>query len=263
MSQTLTLAGNGLNVEYERVGSGPVLVYLHGAFGLQWSMPLVQALAKHHTVVAPHMPGYGRSEGLERIGSFYDLSVWLDEVLDALKLDQVAIAGHDFGGAAAAEYAALYRRRIERVVLLAPYGLWPQQGEPLTDIFALTPGALTRVLYADPTGAHANDFNVQYPDKAQQDEAILARRQALIAAAKLMWPIPDKGLRRRLYRITVPTLLIGARQDAILPESYMKDFASAIAGARLVMVQAGHMLPQEATAEVTHEICGFLQHATA
>jgi hypothetical protein len=29
------------------------------------------------------------------------------------------------------------------------------------------------------------------------------------------------------------------------------------------MVQAGHMLPQEATAEVTHEICGFLQHATA
>lgn len=263
MSQTIQLAGNGLNVEYERLGTGPVLVYLHGAFGLQWSMPLVQALAKHHTVIAPHLPGYGRSEGLERIGSFYDLSVWIDEVLDALKLESVTIAGHDFGGAAAAEYAALYRRRIERLVLLAPYGLWPQQGEPLTDIFALTPGALTRVLYADPTGPHANDFNVQYPDKARQDEAILARRQALIAAAKLMWPIPDKGLRRRLYRITAPTLLVGARRDGILPESYMKDFAAAITGARLIMVDAGHMLPQEATTEVAGEISGFLQLAAA
>ena len=263
MSQTLKLAGNGLTVDYERMGSGPVMVYLHGAFGLQWSMPLVQALAKQHTVIAPHLPGYGGSEGLERIGSFYDLSVWLDEVLDALKVDGVCLAGHDFGGAAAAEYAALFRRRVERLALLAPYGLWPQQGEPLTDIFALTPGALTRALFADPTGPHANDFNVQYPDKALQDEAILARRQALIAAAKLMWPIPDKGLRRRLYRIGVPTLLIGAHQDGIMPESYMQDFARSISGARLVMVDSGHMLPQEATAEVVRELNALTQTAHA
>jgi pimeloyl-ACP methyl ester carboxylesterase len=58
-------------------------------------------------------------QGLERIRSFYDLSVWLDEVLDALGRERVALAGHDFGGAAAAEYAALFRRRVERLVLLA------------------------------------------------------------------------------------------------------------------------------------------------
>lgn len=53
----------------ERKGAGPVLVYLHGAFDLQWSMPLVQALAQHHTVIAPHLPGYGNSAGLERIAA--------------------------------------------------------------------------------------------------------------------------------------------------------------------------------------------------
>jgi len=146
-------------------------------------------------------------------------------------------------------------------VLLAPYGLWPQSGEPLTDIFALTPGALTRALYADPTGPHANDFNVQYPDKARQDEAILARRQALIAAAKLMWPIPDKGLRRRLYRITAPTLLIGASGDGILTPAYLQEFAAGITDARLVMLDSGHMLPQEATREVAREFAEFLQPA--
>lgn len=260
MSQTLTLPGNGLTVEYERLGSGPVLIWLHGAFGLQWSMPLAQALSATHTVIALHLPGYGASEGLERIRSFYDLAVWIDEVLDALKLDSVALAGHDFGGAAAAEYAALFRRRVSRLVLLAPYGLWPE-GEPLTDIFGLTPGALTRALYADPTGVHANDFNVQYPDKERQDAAILSRRQALIAAAKLMWPIPDKGLRKRLYRITAPTLLIGGRQDGIMDAAYLQDFARGIAGARLVMVDSGHMLPQEATAEVLREMTGAARTA--
>jgi pimeloyl-ACP methyl ester carboxylesterase len=122
MAATITLPGNGLVAEVERRGRGAPLVYLHGAFGLEWSAPLVDALARSHEVIAPKLPGYGASEGLERIRSFHDMSVWLDEVLDALGLERVALAGHDFGGAAAAEYAALFRRRVERLVLVAPDG---------------------------------------------------------------------------------------------------------------------------------------------
>lgn len=257
---TLTLAGNGLAAEVHRAGRGPALVYLHGAFGLEWSMPLLAELARERTVIAPHLPGYGGSEGLERINGFHDLSVWLDEVLDVHGLCDVVLVGHDFGGAAAAEYAALFRRRVSRLVLLAPYGLWPE-GEPLADIFGLTPGALTRLLYADPMGPYAEAFNAQHADKAMQDAAILRRRQALIAAAKLLWPIPDKGLRHRLYRIGAPTLLIGGRQDRLFDEAYLKDFAARIAGARLAMVDSGHMMPQEAAAAAAREILGFSPQA--
>ncbi len=245
MSEALTLPGRSLPVEWLRVGQGRALVYLHGAFGMEWSAPLIDELSRDFSVVAPHMPGYGASEGLERIRSFYDLSVWLDEVLDALNLPEVLLVGHDFGGAAAAEYAALFRGRVSGLALITPYGLWPK-GEPLPDIFGLTPGALTKLLYADPTGAPANAFNAKSSDKAQETADILRRRQALIAAAKLMWPIPDKGLRHRLYRISAPTLVVGGTQDRLMDETYIREFTGSIGGARMSLLNAGHMIPQEA-----------------
>jgi pimeloyl-ACP methyl ester carboxylesterase len=119
MTTTLPLPA-GSTVEVERHGRGRPLLWLHGAFGLEGSLPLVQARSASCEVIAPRLPGYGASDGLENIRSFFDLSTWIDEVLDALELSQVDLAGHDFGGAAAAEYAALFRRRVGRLVLLAP-----------------------------------------------------------------------------------------------------------------------------------------------
>ncbi len=248
-TELLSLTGRGSSAEVQIQGTGEPLLYLHGAFGLRWSDALIAALSKRYCVIAPHLPGYGKSDGLEKIRSFYDLSVWLDEVLDARGIGQVRLIGHDFGGAAAAEYAALFRKRVSALTLLAPYGLWPE-GEPLADIFGLTPGSLTKLLFADPGGEAAQDFNRQYPDKAQQDEAILARRQAMIAAAKLLWPIPDKGLRNRLYRLTAPTTVVGGRHDRMMNAAYIERFASMIHGASVAMVEAGHMIPQEAPSEV-------------
>jgi pimeloyl-ACP methyl ester carboxylesterase len=261
MTSSLTLAG-GRTVELERCGRGAPLVWLHGAFGLEWSMPLVDALAATHDVIAPMMPGYGASDGLEGIRSFYDLSVWVDEVLDALGLDRVSMAGHDFGGAAAAEYAALFRRRVDRLVLLAPYGLWRDEA-PLPDIFGLTPGALQKLLYADPTGEAGTAFNAPLPDPAAQNEAILRRRQALIAAAKLMWPIPDKGLKHRLYRIAAPTLLLRGDQDGLMDADYLSAFSTLMPGAVLRTLGGGHMLPHEQPLETAAAICSHLAPAHA
>ncbi len=260
MSDLIDLAGRRRAQCVQR-GSGPALLYLHGAFGLEWSQALIDELARSHRVIAPHLPGYGESDGLEGINSFNDLAVWLDELLDALALERVILVGHDFGGAAAAEYAALFRRRVDRLVLIAPYGLWPA-GEPLPDIFGLTPGALTRLLYADAMGPHAEAFNAPLPDKARQDAAVLRRRQALIAAAKLLWPIPDKGLRHRLYRITAPTLVMGGSDDRLMDAAYIADFTARITAAQTATVASGHMMPQEAAPAAAARITAFL-HACA
>ena len=258
MSDILELAGNRVRVERRREGAGPALVYLHGAFGLEWSEPLLAELARTHTVIAPQLPGYGASDGLERIATFHDLATWLDEVLDAEGLDDVNLIGHDFGGAAAAEYAALFRRRVSRLVLSAPYGLWPE-GEPLADIFGLTPGSLQRLLYADPMGEAAQGFSATDPDPARQQAAVLRRRQALIAAAKLLWPIPDKGLKRRLYRVCAPTLLVAGRYDRLMDAAYIDAFARAIPGARTATLEAGHMIPHEAPSAAAGAIADFLR----
>ncbi len=262
MSERHTLPGRGWTVELMRVGSGAPLVWLHGAFGLEWSMPLVGALARHHTVIAPHLPGYGASDGLDDIDSFYDLSVWLDDVLDVVGIDRVMLAGHDFGGAAAAEYAALFRRRTQLLAALAPLGLWLDEA-PLPDIFGLTPGALTRVLFADAQSESAAAFNSQSPDKAERDAAILRRRQALIAAAKLLWPLPDKGLKKRLHRIAAPTLLVWGAQDRITGSAYASAFSALVVGASTATVPAGHMMPLEAPAQTADVVRAFVAKAPA
>jgi len=257
MSEVRTLPGRGWKFELEKAGTGRPLVYLHGAFGMEWSEPLIRALAGHFTVIAPHLPGYGESEGLDDIDSFYDLSVWLDEVLDLLEMDRILLAGHDFGGTAAAEYAALFRRRVDRLALVAPLGLWLDEA-PMPDMFGLTPGALTRELFADPDSPAATEFNARDPDRERQNEAILRRRQALIAAAKLLWPLPDKGLKNRLYRIQAPTLLVQGTRDRMTSEPYTAAFQAAIAGAGVAKVDSGHMLPQEAPDKTAAAMQAFL-----
>lgn len=240
------LPGRNSRVEYVRTGAGTgrPLLYLHGSFGPEWSEPLVSTLAARHDVVAPCLPGYGGSDGLDRIETFYDLSVWLDEVLDALALDRIDIAGHDLGGTAAAEYAALFGRRVGNLTLVSPLGLWLHDN-PMPDIFGLTPGALAQLLFADPGGEPARSFNHRHPDTERQQEAILRRRQALIAAAQLLWPIPDKGLSRRLYRIAAPTLLVSGDSDRITDQAYASAFVSLLPAATAISLPGGHMLPME------------------
>lgn len=258
MSEMLRLPGRDLEVELLREGSGPPLLYLHGSFGPEWSRPLVAALARNHSVVMPSLPGYGASGGLDGMENFYDVAVWLDEVVGELGLSPVAIAGHDFGGTVAAEYACLFRQRVARLALLAPLGLWVD-AHPMPDFFGLTPGALTRVLFADAGSPAAAAFNEQHPDKQRQQDAILRRRQALIAAAQLLWPIPDKGLAKRLYRLQAPTLLLWGDADPLLGPPYVEAFRQAIPGAVLQKVAGGHMIPQEAPDAAAAAISAFLK----
>ena len=79
------------------------------------------------------------------------------------------------------------------------------------------------------------------------------------ALTKFIWPIPDKGLRRRLKRIAAPTLILFGADDAFVPARYAGDFANGIATAEaLVIPGAGHMVPYEKTAEVAQAILRFL-----
>ena len=63
-------------------------------------------------------------------------------------------------------------------------------------------------------------------------DAIAAMTWAIGCTAKFVWPVPDRGLDRRLHRITAPTLVIWGKQDALVSSVYAEEFGSRIAGAR-------------------------------
>jgi pimeloyl-ACP methyl ester carboxylesterase len=83
-------------------------------------------------------------------------------------------------------------------------------------------------------------------------QAFLVRNaRQLGAAGKLLFPIPERRLASRLYRIKAKTILIWGEGDKLIPPVYARAFERGIAGSEVVMIpQAGHVVPFEKPAEV-------------
>ena len=86
-----------------------------------------------------------------------------------------------------------------------------------------------------------------------------ARR--LGTAAKILFPIPNRRLSKRLYRVTNPTLLLWGAQERLFPPVYAERFKELLvsAPAELRLIEgAGHMLPYEQPAAAAAAITEFL-----
>ena len=98
-------------------------------------------------------------------------------------------------------------------------------------------------------------------DEKAQLEAYLIRSQHLATAGKFLWPIPDKGLKKRLHRIKAPTLLLWGTADRLVPPPYAERFAELLTSTRaeVRLIEGGaHMLPYERPAEAAAAIAAFL-----
>src|SRR6266545_1785119 len=123
-SEMLRLA-SGRQGQVYRAGTGPTIVWLHGPHGVRKTDPVIAELAKRHSVVAPVAPGFNDVDELDDIR----------DVLEALGLDRISLVGNSFGAMIAAELAAHVPKRVERLVLISPFGLW-RDDHPVADRFA-------------------------------------------------------------------------------------------------------------------------------
>jgi pimeloyl-ACP methyl ester carboxylesterase len=72
---------------------------------------------------------------------------------------------------------------------------------------------------------------------------IIRNTRQLAMAGKLLFPVPDRGLDERLYRIRAKTVLIWGDSDRVIPPPYGDAFRRGITGAELVRIPAaGHMV---------------------
>ena len=246
----LELRGGDFQAEVVRGGDGPPLLYLHGAIGQKGWAPFLERLSRQFTVYAPYMPGYGNASGLEHLEDLHDLIIYHFALLDALDVPRAHIVGHSLGGMIAAEMAAMAPGVVDRLALVSPAGLWRDE-EPVADLLALNADELLERLTAMPDGADSLD--------GLRDMLSRDRMQDIAAAGKFLWPIPDRGLKRRAYRIKSPTLILWGGEDRINPPSYAADFQSLITGSRTAtLLNAGHLLMLEQADAFADAVAGFL-----
>src|SRR5215207_4867066 len=251
--ESITVAGSRQQAVF-RAGSGPPLVWLHGLNGVEADDPILAELARRYSVVAPLAPGFDDLDDLGDIRDIHDLALHYDDVLDALGIDAAPLVGHSFGAMIAAEIAAHFPKRVSQLVLLSPLGLWNDE-YPVADLFAVPAAEMPSLLYADEQLARA----AVTPDARGDVETLISLMRGMTTVARFLWPIPDRGLSRRLYRVRAPTLIIHGERDAFVPVAYADDFGQALPSAQVRKVTgAGHMLTLEAPAQVLTEIDRFL-----
>ena len=265
MEERQVAVREGFEIDVLEGGSGDPLLYLHGIGGLEWDDCLEQ-LSAHHRVIAPRHPGFGGSTGNDELADLPDLIYYYLDLLDTMELSGLPIVGHSLGGMIAAELAAVQPDRFTQVVLISPFGLW--NGEhPGIDIFGSTPAEYASSLFHDADSDAARAVAGRPREAAENGavaddamiEFMLERAKAMSTSAKYLWPIPNRGLNKRLHRVRQPVLLLWGEHDGVTPPALADDFLAALSNAKLERIaDAAHMSPTEQPARVAELVTAFL-----
>jgi pimeloyl-ACP methyl ester carboxylesterase len=242
-------------VRYFEGGKGEPLVYLHGAGGLMQGDPLFNKLAETHHVFAPLLPGYGDSEECSELRDMLDFTLHTADVVDALGLDDPILVGHSMGGMIAAEMAAIAPKSVTRLGLICPAGLWLDD-YPIPDLFSMLPYEMPEYLFHDvEAGTKLMTAGVALDDPEWLKGFLVQNARQMGMAGKILFPIPERGLSQRLYRIKAKTVLIWGDGDKLIPPAYAHAFKKGIKGAELVSIaEASHMVILEKTDQVAAAI---------
>ena len=246
----------GLRFRIWEKGEGAPLGFLGGLRGLPRWPEVLDRLAASRRVIAPSLPGFPGALGHDALDGVPD---WVCAVLDALEasgLEGADLVGASVGATLAAEVACFARASVRRLVLIAPFGLFDER-EPVADVWAQRLSELPSLLSAEPAKLEAF---LARPEGEDEVEWQIALTRASEAAARLLWPLGDLGLARRLHRIRAPTLLVWGARDRVVPASYAKRFADGISGwvEQKSIPDAGHMAEIDRPEAVADAILRFL-----
>lgn len=250
-------AGDGLHVA--RQGSGEALVLVHGYLGgsAQWAAEM-QALSPYLDVIAPDLPGFGKSRHLASPAQVQGHARAVLACLDRLGVERFHLLGHSMGGMVVQEMVHLAPQRIQRLVLYGtgPLGLLPGRFETM---------ARSRERLAE-DGVKATALRIsatwllhreQSPAfSALGDLAIQASPQAAEAA---LWAMEQWDGRAYLAQVTQPTLVVWGDQDRSYQWSQVEQLWRGISAASLaVLPQCSHALHLEYPQRFQSLLLGFL-----
>lgn len=258
-----TIEVDGLRIAFERAGTGPALVLLHGFVGdgsSTWRNQ-IDALCDRFTVVAWDAPGAGGSSDPPETLGMAGYADVLARFVTSLDLEHPHVCGLSFGGALAIGLARRHPEIPRSLVLASAYAGWAgslpadevesrlsrslavSSLPPDEFTFALLPSMFTEGAPADRVDAFGESVRSAF-------HPVGFRAMARASA---------EDLRDALPRIRIPTLLVYGAEDVRAPLAVAHHLESAIAGSRLVVLpNAGHVCTIEAPEAFNAAVRDFL-----
>jgi pimeloyl-ACP methyl ester carboxylesterase len=238
-------------------GQGPTLVFLAGIGGVPTWLPFLDELASAYRVVMPSLPGFpGASTGFHKLDDHLDWLTATLDLLEAANLEGADLVASSVAGMLAADVAAFSPAMVKRLVLLDPWGIY-EPSLPGADVFATTPDEQPRLLVANLDRLAAAFAR---PDDVDELDWKVEIYRAAEAAARLSWPMGDRGLAKRLHRVRQRTLILWGEQDQVLPPAIADIWARGIQGPTEVAIvaDAGHLCLIDQPEATAKEVASFL-----
>jgi pimeloyl-ACP methyl ester carboxylesterase len=268
----------GTHVHYLQAGAavdGPIHLLVHPMGTGAWSwMDVIGPLSRTGTVVAPDLPGSGRTRPIRRgAGTVSDAVRFLDDFTVALGIEHAVVHGHSMGGLVGALFAGRVPERVERLVLTSaplpglpdppPFGgAWRvglRMARPVADVLV---GAGVR-LKADAWRRRVDARDARLgAELSRMSPELLSLAAEEVGRLVLPWRVQgavDAGLavlraltvdeartRGALDAITAPTLLLWGADDRVIPKRLVEEVAAARPGwTSRTLDGVGHLLPWE------------------
>ncbi len=221
-----------------RRGSGEPLLVLHDELGYPGWMTWNQTLSDLRELWIPLQPGFGDTPRADWVMDYRDLASLYARWLRESGRGPVDAIGFSAGGYLAAEMAAADPSLFRRLVLVAPLGVRPAEGEIL-DFFALT----LRTHVAATVARHeAPEFAEIYGGE-MTPEQFERFEDARAESARIGWEpfMYSPSLPRRLEGAELPVLLVWGDGDLVAPRGCIRGYADALPRAQVAEIPGvGH-----------------------
>jgi pimeloyl-ACP methyl ester carboxylesterase len=257
----------GMQVHYRIEGSGPTLVLLHGtASSLHTWNGWAEVLQDSFRVVRMDLPAYGLTgphpEAKYNITDYVD---FVDRFLEALSIDEFALAGNSLGGGIAWNYAISHPEKVKQLILVDASGVPKNGSSPI--VFRLAKNKILAPILKRITPKSFIQKNIEqvYFDDSKVTIDLVDRyynfalrtgnRQAFIDRSRQVYTMEINNLKS----IECPTLILWGQHDEWIPVEDAQVFKSEIKDSQLIIYEnSGHVPMEEIPNETAQDAREFL-----
>ena len=250
----IDVAGNP--VELFSGGSGPPLLFLHGAGGNAGWQPYHEELAQSYTVYVPSQAGFNGTARPDWLYTITDLCHFNQAMVETLGLRDYVLMGSSMGGWVAAEMAAMCRADLKALILVGAAGIKPEVSD-IAEIFMVSAQTRMNQRFYDVSQVPNAE---QYSREPTAEEQLVAHSNQEMAS-RLCWRpyLHNPSLPYYLGKVDTPTLLVWGRQDAIIPVECGELYEAVMPQAQLKVIEnCGHSPALEKPGEFLAAVREFL-----
>ena len=241
----------------------PVIVLLHGAQNDHsvWALQSRALAHRGHAVLAPDLPGHGRSGG-EPLTTVEAMATWTLALLDAAGAGRALLAGHSMGSLIALEAAHLAPQRVSGLALLG--ATFPMKvSDTLLDAARDEQDAAIEMVAAWSHAAWLPGPSTAGPGTSVTNTARRLMQRMAARGAPLLFHTDFTACNAyangetAAASVTCPTLFVQGRKDMMTPPRSAQLLTGAVKHAKIVSVDAGHAMMSEAPEAVLGALLGF------